>query len=207
MIEPERTRDHTENMIRLSGAAGIAIADGAGGARTITLTPRAGFAGLGTFSVPGDPSSAAFPLVAALIVKGSDVTIRGVLMNPLRAGLVQTLREMGANIDVMNERAEAGEPVADLRARYSLLKAITVPPARAPSMIDEYPILAVAGAFAQGDLIMRGIGELRVKESDRITLMARGLKNCGRARRGRTRGADRPRRAVAALWRPRRNQT
>lgn len=180
VVEPQPSRDHTENMIRLSGAAAIAITDGEGGARTIALTPRGRFAGLGQFSVPADPSSAAFPLVAALIVPGSDVTIPGVLMNPLRAGLIETLREMGANIEIMNPRTEAGEPVADLRARHSRLKAITAPSARAPSMIDEYPILAVAGAFAQGgDMIMRGIGELRVKESDRIALMARGLKNCG----------------------------
>jgi 3-phosphoshikimate 1-carboxyvinyltransferase len=179
VIEPEPTRDHTENMIRLSGAAGIVITDGADGVRTISLTPRRGSGGLGQFAVPGDPSSAAFPLVAALIVKGSDVTIPGVLMNPLRAGLVQTLREMGANIEAMNARTEAGEPVADLRVRYSPLRAISVPPPRAPSMIDEYPVLAVAAAFAQGDMIMRGIGELRVKESDRIALMADGLKICG----------------------------
>ncbi|HWA20857.1 MAG TPA: 3-phosphoshikimate 1-carboxyvinyltransferase [Caulobacterales bacterium] len=179
VIEPHPSRDHTENMIRRSGAAAIAITDGADGARTITLTPHGRFAGLGEFSVPADPSSAAFPLVAALIAPGSDITIPGVLMNPLRAGLIETLREMGANIEIVNPRNEAGEPVADLRARHSRLKAITVPPARAPSMIDEYPILAVAAAFAQGDMIMRGIGELRVKESDRIALMARGLKNCG----------------------------
>jgi 3-phosphoshikimate 1-carboxyvinyltransferase len=179
VIEPEPTRDHTENMIRLSGAAAVAISDASDGVRTVTLTPQGHSAGLGQFSVPGDPSSAAFPLVAALIVKDSDLTIPGVLMNPLRAGLVQTVQEMGANIDVMNKRTEAGEAVADLRVRYSRLGGITVPPARAPSMIDEYPVLAVAAAFAHGDVIMRGIGELRVKESDRIDLMARGLKNCG----------------------------
>jgi 3-phosphoshikimate 1-carboxyvinyltransferase len=180
VIEPEPTRDHTENMIDRSGAAAIDVADGADGARTITLTPKGVSGGLGRIAVPADPSSAAFPLVAALIVPGSDVTIPGVLMNPLRAGLVETLVEMGANIEITNRREEAGEVVADLRARHSHLKAITVPPARAPSMIDEYPVLAAASAFALGsDMIMRGIGELRVKESDRIALMARGLKSCG----------------------------
>lgn len=179
VVEPEPTRDHTENMIRLSGAAAISVSDGPDGARTITLTPKGRFSGLGQIAVPGDPSSAAFPIVAALIVPGSDVTIPGVMMNPLRAGLVETLREMGARIEILNAREEGGEPVADLRVRHSTLKGVVVPPKRAPSMIDEYPILAVAAAFAQGDTIMRGIGELRVKESDRITLMAHGLTACG----------------------------
>jgi 3-phosphoshikimate 1-carboxyvinyltransferase len=129
--------------------------------------------------VPGDPSSAAFLIVAALITPGSEVTVEGVLLNPLRAGLFETLKEMGADLTVENAREESGEPVGDLVARYSALKGVDVPSERAPSMIDEYPILAVAAAFAEGRTTMRGIGEMRVKESDRIALMAGGLEACG----------------------------
>jgi 3-phosphoshikimate 1-carboxyvinyltransferase len=129
--------------------------------------------------VPGDPSSAAFPIVAALLTPGSEVTVEGVLLNPQRTGLFDTLVEMGADLTVANARDESGEPVGDLTARYSQLKGVEVPPERAPSMIDEYPILAVAAAFAEGTTVMRGIGEMRVKESDRIALMAAGLKACG----------------------------
>src|SRR5690242_19449885 len=129
--------------------------------------------------VPGDPSSAAFPLVAALVAPGSEVTVEGVLLNPLRAGLFETLREMGADLEVVNAREEGGEPVGDVTARHSPLRGVTVPPERAPSMIDEYPILAVAAAYAEGPTVMRGIGELRVKESDRIAAMAAGLAACG----------------------------
>ena len=130
-------------------------------------------------AVPGDPSSTAFPLVAALITPGSEVTIRNVLLNPLRAGLFDTLIEMGADLVITNQRDSGGEPVGDLTARFSALKGVDVPAERAPSMIDEYPILAVAAAFATGDTIMRGIGEMRIKESDRIALMAAGLEACG----------------------------
>ncbi len=178
VIESEPTRDHTENMIAGFGAADLTREDTPAG-RVVRLRAPRGFGGMAALRVPADPSSAAFPLVAAILTPGSDVIVPNVMMNPLRTGLFETLREMGASIDVVNERIESGEPVADLRARHSGLTGVTVPPARAPSMIDEYPILAVAAAFAEGDTIMRGIGELRVKESDRIALMAAGLRNCG----------------------------
>jgi 3-phosphoshikimate 1-carboxyvinyltransferase len=130
-------------------------------------------------TVPGDPSSAAFPIVAALIVPGSEVRVEGVLLNPLRTGLFETLKEMGADLSIENARTESGEPVGDLVARASRLKGVVVPPDRAPAMIDEYPILAIAAAFAEGETVMDGIGELRVKESDRIALTVAGLVACG----------------------------
>jgi 3-phosphoshikimate 1-carboxyvinyltransferase len=133
--------------------------------------------------VPADPSSAAFPLVAALIVPGSDVTIEGVMLNPLRTGLLTTLLEMGADIAIGNRRIEGGEEVGDLRVRASKLKGVDVPAERAPSMIDEYPILAVAAAFATGETRMRGLSELRVKESDRLQAVADGLAANGVAHR------------------------
>src|SRR5678815_1047597 len=126
-----------------------------------------------------DRSSAAFLLVAALVTPGSEVTVQGMLLNPLRIGLLDTLGEMGADLSVTNVRDEGGETVADVTARHSELEGVEVPPQRAPSMIDEYPILAVAAAFASGKTVMRGIGEMRVKESDRIALMAAGLAACG----------------------------
>jgi 3-phosphoshikimate 1-carboxyvinyltransferase len=129
--------------------------------------------------VPGDPSSAAFPLVAALIVPGSDIVIEGAMDNPLRTGLVTTLLEMGASIEATNRRTEGGEDVADLRVRASSLKGVTVPAERAPSMIDEFPVLAVAASFASGTTRMCGLAELRVKESDRLAAVADGLKACG----------------------------
>ncbi|MBN9320410.1 MAG: 3-phosphoshikimate 1-carboxyvinyltransferase, partial [Caulobacterales bacterium] len=129
--------------------------------------------------VPGDPSSAAFPIVAGLVVPGSEVTVEGVLLNSLRTGLFDTLVEMGADLTIKNERIAGGERVGDIVVRHSALKGVVVPPERAPSMIDEYPILAVAAAFAEGETVMRGIGEMRVKESDRIALMAAGLQACG----------------------------
>jgi 3-phosphoshikimate 1-carboxyvinyltransferase len=129
--------------------------------------------------VPADPSSAAFPIVTALTTPGSDVTVTGVMMNPHRIGLYTTLIEMGANIDIQNEREESGEPVADLRVRTSALKGIEVPLDRAPSMIDEYPVLAVAAAHADGTTIMRGAAELRVKESDRVAATVAGLQANG----------------------------
>jgi 3-phosphoshikimate 1-carboxyvinyltransferase len=122
--------------------------------------------------VPADPSSAAFPLVAALIVPGSDVVVQGVMTNPLRTGLFTTLAEMGADLEFIDRRQDGGEEIADIRVRASALRGVEVPAARAPSMIDEYPILAVAAAFAQGTTIMRGLKELRVKESDRLTATA-----------------------------------
>jgi 3-phosphoshikimate 1-carboxyvinyltransferase len=176
VIEPEPTRDHTERMLRAFGAV-VEVSDEADG-RHIRLAGGQPLQGCAV-QVPGDPSSAAFPLVAALITPGSAVTVRGVLLNPLRTGLFETLKEMGADLEISNRREESGEPVGDLTARHSPLTGVEVPAARAPSMIDEYPILAVAAAFARGRTVMRGVGELRVKESDRIALMARGLQACG----------------------------
>ncbi|WP_215749468.1 MULTISPECIES: 3-phosphoshikimate 1-carboxyvinyltransferase [unclassified Gluconobacter] len=164
--EPVATRDHTENMLRHFGVdVDVSVLD-AGGRRIeltgpVKLTAR-------DVTVPGDPSSSAFPLVAALLVPGSDLLIENVGLNPLRTGLFTTLLEMGADLTIENERVEGGEPVGDLRARHSKLKGVDVPPERAPSMIDEYPVLAVACAFAEGASRLRGLEELRVKESDRL---------------------------------------
>ncbi|THD54346.1 3-phosphoshikimate 1-carboxyvinyltransferase [Phenylobacterium sp.] len=177
VIEPEATRDHTERMLRAFGAQ-VDVHEEAAGRRRIVLASGQGLTGT-KVRVPGDPSSAAFPLVAALITPGSVVTVQGMLLNPLRIGLLDTLGEMGADLSVANVREEGGETVADVTARYSQLVGVEVPPERAPSMIDEYPILAVAAAFADGPTAMRGIGEMRVKESDRIALMAAGLAACG----------------------------
>lgn len=176
VIEPEPTRDHTERMLRAFGAE-VSVAEEAGG-RRVVLPGGQRLSGA-TIRVPGDPSSAAFPLVAALITPGSEVTVEGVLLNPLRIGLFDTLGEMGADLSVSNVRDEGGETVADVTARHSELEGVVVPPERAPSMIDEYPILAVAAAFAKGPTVMRGLAELRVKESDRLALMAAGLTACG----------------------------
>ena len=176
VIETEATRDHTERMLRAFGAA-VDVEDRPDG-RHIRLAGGQRLTGAAV-RVPGDPSSAAFPLVAALITPGSAVTVEGVLLNPLRAGLFVTLREMGADLAIENEREEGGERVGDVTARHSALRGVEVPAARAPSMIDEYPILAVAAAYAEGPTAMRGIGELRVKESDRIAMMAAGLAACG----------------------------
>jgi len=176
VIEPEATRDHTERMLRAFGAVVDVVESGSG--RTIRLAPGQKLTGA-KIAVPGDPSSAAFPLVAALVTPGSQVTVEGVLLNPLRAGLFATLIEMGADLAYANLRDAGGEPVGDVTARFSSLRGVDVPPERAPSMIDEYPILAVAAAFAEGPTRMRGIGEMRVKESDRIALMAVGLAACG----------------------------
>jgi len=169
VTEKEATRDHTERMLRLFGAE-VAI-EPHGEGRRITLTGQPELAPAHV-RVPADPSSAAFPLVAALIVPGSDIVIEGVMMNPLRGGLLTTLMEMGAGIEVLDRRQEGGEDVADLRVRGSELSAVEVPAARAPTMIDEYPILAVAAAFAEGTTRMRGLKELRVKESDRLAATA-----------------------------------
>ncbi len=176
VIEPEATRDHTERMLRGFGAE-VEVRE-EGGARRIILPPGQKLTGT-RIHVPGDPSSAAFLLVAALVTPGSEITVQGMLLNPLRIGLLDTLGEMGADLSVTNVRDEGGETVADITARHSDLVGVEVPPERAPSMIDEYPILGVAAAFARGKTVMRGIGEMRVKESDRIALMAAGLSACG----------------------------
>ena len=176
VVEPEATRDHTERMLRAFGAA-VEVDDVPDGRRIrIAGAQRLRAASI---RVPGDPSSAAFPLVAALITPGSEVTVEGVLLNPLRAGLFETLKEMGADLEITGVRQEGGEPVGEVTARHCVLRGVDVPPERSPSMVDEYPILAVAAAFAEGRTVMRGIGELRVKESDRIALMAAGLEACG----------------------------
>ncbi len=177
VIEAEATRDHTERMLAGFGAE-ITVEDTDKG-RVITLTGQPELIPQ-KIDVPRDPSSAAFPVCAALIVPGSDVLVPGIGLNPTRAGLFTTLREMGADLTYENERIEGGEPVADLRARYSPeLTGIEVPPERAASMIDEYPVLSVVASFASGDTVMRGVKELRVKESDRIDAMATGLRANG----------------------------
>ena len=179
VIEAAATRDHTERMLRLFGAEVRVEAHGPGGhGRKVSLTGQPTLRGTDVV-VPADPSSAAFPLVAALIVPGSDVTIEGVMMNPLRTGLITTLLEMGAQIERVAEREEGGETVADLRVRASRLSGVDVPAERAPAMIDEYPVLAVAASFAEGRTRMNGLHELRVKESDRLAAVAAGLAATG----------------------------
>ena len=177
VIEQEATRDHTERMLRGFGAEiSVQITDAG---REITLTGQPELQPQ-DITVPRDPSSAAFPVCAALITEGSDVLVPNIGLNPTRSGLFTTLREMGADLEYENERVEGGEPVADLRARFSPnMRGIEVPPERAASMIDEYPILSVVAAYAQGDTVMRGVKELRVKESDRIDAMATGLRANG----------------------------
>jgi 3-phosphoshikimate 1-carboxyvinyltransferase len=177
VIETQPSRDHTELMLRHFGAT-LIVEDRNDGTRRIALTGQPELTARDVI-VPADPSSAAFPGVAALVTEGSAVTSRGVGLNPLRAGLFETLREMGADIAFENAREEAGEPVADLTFRSSRLRGVDVPAARAPSMIDEYPILAVAAAFADGATRMRGLAELRVKESDRLGAVLAGLEACG----------------------------
>ncbi|MDX7953646.1 3-phosphoshikimate 1-carboxyvinyltransferase [Lichenihabitans sp. Uapishka_5] len=173
VIEREASRDHTETMLRHFGATVQVEPWGQHGRRIVLegrpeLRPR-------PVAVPADPSSAAFPMVAALLVPGSEVLLERVMMNPLRTGLLTTLLEMGADIAVEGRRVEGGEEVADLRVRASRLRGVDVPAARAPSMIDEYPVLAVAAAFAEGETRMRGLQELRVKESDRLAAVGAGL--------------------------------
>lgn len=177
VIERVATRDHTERMLGGFGAEVTVESTETG--RTITLTgypelkPR-------SITVPRDPSSAAFPVCAALISEGSDVLVPAIGLNPTRTGLYVTLAEMGADLEFENEREEGGEPVADLRARFSpQLKGVEVPSERAASMIDEYPILAVVAGFAEGKTVMRGVGELRLKECDRIDAVAEGLRANG----------------------------
>jgi 3-phosphoshikimate 1-carboxyvinyltransferase len=167
--EPEATRDHSENMLRHFGAeVGV---EAQGRARIITLRGQPELRAADVL-VPGDPSSAAFPIVAALLVPGSAIRIEGLGINPLRTGLFDCLREMGADLTVENPRIAGGEPVGDVVVRHGALRAIEVPWERAPSMIDEYPVLAVAAACASGTTRMRGLGELRVKESDRLSATA-----------------------------------
>ena len=173
VIEPIASRDHSERMLRAFGCD-VEIADDG----TVRLGPRRKLVGT-QVHVPGDPSSAAFPLVAALVTPGSAVTIRSVMINPHRAGLFTTLQAMGANLRLDNERLVGGESVADLSARFGPLRGVEVPPERAPSMIDEFPILAIAAAFAEGRTRMHGLAELRVKESDRLAAMIDGLNACG----------------------------
>ena len=177
VVEPEATRDHTERMLRGFGAE-LTVEETVEG-RVIALTGQPELAPQ-SIDVPRDPSSAAFPVCAALIVEGSDVLVPNIGLNPTRAGLFETLREMGADLSYENLREEGGEPVADLRARFSPdMVGIEVPEARAASMIDEYPILSVVASFARGRTVMRGVKELRVKESDRIDAMAVGLRANG----------------------------
>jgi 3-phosphoshikimate 1-carboxyvinyltransferase len=174
VIEQEASRDHTELMLKHFGAQIVSTAEGSHG-RRIALTGQPELHGAEVV-VPADPSSASFPIVAALIVEGSDIVFTDVMTNPLRTGLFTTLREMGAHIEESEVRGDAGEPMAQLRVRASKLRGVEVPPERAPSMIDEYLVLAVAASFAEGTTIMRGLQELRVKESDRLEATAAMLR-------------------------------
>lgn len=176
VIEREPTRDHTERMLRYFGADVRSVQDS--GLTRITVKGHAELEGR-EITVPGDPSSAAFIAAAALIVPGSEVTIEGVLVNPTRTGFYLTLQEMGGDVSFLNPREQGGEPVADIRVRASSLSGVRVPAERAPSMIDEYPILAVVAAFARGRTEMLGLAELKVKESDRLAATAAGLETNG----------------------------
>lgn len=179
VTEPSASRDHTERMFKHFGVKVECgpIAPGSS-VYKVSIVGQPELTGR-RIVVPGDPSSAAFPLVAALLVPGSEITLKNVGLNPLRTGLFDTLIEMGADITFANRREEAGEPVADLIVKASHLKGVKVPASRAPSMIDEYPILAVAAACAEGETRMEGLAELKVKESDRLSAMAIGLQACG----------------------------
>jgi 3-phosphoshikimate 1-carboxyvinyltransferase len=177
VIEAEASRDHTERMLRLFGAE-VAVANHGAHGRSVTLKGQPELKAA-RVAVPSDPSSAAFPIVAALLVPGSEVIVEGVMMNPLRTGLLTTLADMGASIERLDEREDGGETVADLRVRAGPLRGVDVPAERAPSMIDEYPILAVAASFATGTSRLRGLQELRVKESDRLAAVAAGLSAAG----------------------------
>ncbi|MGB0683869.1 MAG: 3-phosphoshikimate 1-carboxyvinyltransferase [Magnetovibrionaceae bacterium] len=177
VIEPKPTRDHTERMLGHFGAdVETELLDD--GRFRATLKGQPELVGADVL-VPGDISSSAFPIVAALIVPGSDLRVENVGLNATRVGLITTLKDMGAALEIENERIQGGEPVGDIHVRHSALKAITVPAERAPSMIDEYPVLSVAAAFADGEMRFEGVEELRVKESDRIAMMINGLKACG----------------------------
>jgi 3-phosphoshikimate 1-carboxyvinyltransferase len=180
VIEPVATRDHTERMLTAFGAKLNVTAQN--GARHIAVEGEHELKGQ-SIDIPADPSSAAFPMVAALITESSEIVIENVMLNPTRTGLITTLIEMGGDIAIENRRLAGGEEVGDLRVRGSRLKGVKVPASRAPSMIDEYPVLAVAAAFAQGTTHMEGLGELRVKESDRLAAVEAGLKVNGVATR------------------------
>jgi 3-phosphoshikimate 1-carboxyvinyltransferase len=177
VIEAEASRDHTERLLAHFGAEVRVEREGENG-RRITLKGQPELAPAAVV-VPADPSSAAFPMVAALIVPRSELILTGVMTNPLRTGLITTLREMGADIETLDQRSDGGEAMADIRVRASTLRGVEVPAPRAPAMIDEYPVLAVAASFAEGTTIMRGLKELRVKESDRLAAIADGLKANG----------------------------
>lgn len=177
VIEPVMTRDHTERMMAGFGAR-ISVETMENGERHITVEGQHDLTAQDV-TVPGDPSSAAFAIVAGLIVPGSDVTVRDVLLNPTRIGLIETLLEMGADLSLDNRRNSGGEEIGDVRVRTSALKGVDVPADRAPSMIDEYPVLAVAASFAEGETVMNGLEELRVKECDRLAVTARGLEANG----------------------------
>jgi 3-phosphoshikimate 1-carboxyvinyltransferase len=181
VIERLPTRDHTERLLRFFGAE-VNVEARNGGARAVSIMGDTELHGA-DLVVPGDPSSAAFAIAAALICPRSEIVIEGVLMNPTRAGFIETLREMGADIEILDLREEGGEPVGDLRVKSSKLRGLTVPPDRAPSMIDEYPVLAVVASFADGETRMQGLAELKVKESDRLAATAAGLVACGVAAR------------------------
>lgn len=172
VVEPVATGDHTERMLRHFGATVTSVMRD--GAAHITVTGHAELNGRAV-TVPADPSSAAFIVAAAVLVPGSEVTAEGVLVNPTRTGLYVTLQAMGADIAFLNERKQGGEPVADIRARHGRLKGVRVPPERAASMIDDYPILAVIAAFADGETRMEGLAELKSKGSDRLAASAVGL--------------------------------
>jgi 3-phosphoshikimate 1-carboxyvinyltransferase len=172
VVEPVPSRDHSENMLRTFGC------DVRSEGGVISLGDRQTLSAADVV-IPGDPSSAAFAIVAALIVPGSEITIRNVMANPLRTGLITTLREMGANLKLENEQSKGGEAVGDLTVTASVLEGVDVPAGRAPSMIDEYPILAIAAVFARGRTVMHGLAELRVKESDRLAAVIAGLRACG----------------------------
>src|SRR5690606_224381 len=173
VIEPLPSRDHTERMLSGMGAT-VTVEALAGGSQAVAIQGQPELAAR-SFLVPGDPSSAAFPLVAAIIAPDSRVLIEDVGLNPLRTGLLTTLLEMGGRITIQNRREVAGGLVGDLLVETSALSGVEVPPERAPTMIDEYPVLAVAAAFARGRTVMRGLAELRVKESDRLMAVAHGL--------------------------------
>lgn len=177
IIERAATRDHTERMLKAFGAT-IEVEVLPDGASAISITGEVELKPT-PIAVPSDPSSAAFPLVAALVVPESEVILENVMLNPRRIGLIETLKEMGGRIEILNERDNGGERVGDVVARYSSLRGVEVPPERAPRMIDEYPVLSIAAAFAKGKTVMRGLEELRVKESDRLSAIALGLKENG----------------------------
>lgn len=172
VIERMKTRDHTERMLKAFGGEIEVVDDGEGSVITLTGHPTLQAQDV---VIPADPSSAAFLVVAALITPGAEITLRNVLQNPARTGVFVTLAEMGADIEYINQRDEAGEPVADMVVKHSALRGVTIPASRAASMIDEYPILAIAASYAQGTTHMAGLEELRVKESDRLSAMVHGL--------------------------------